>query len=203
MPVPLLRDLDLAAPAGSCTWVSGRNGVGKTTLLRIASGLIKPDQGDVRIMGRSPERDRVAFAKSIGLLSAGNSALYSRLTAREHLDLWGRLALMPANARVRAVERAVSEFELTDISDRRADRLSLGQRQRVRIALAFVHRPLVAMLDEPLTSLDEEGADLVRRVVGDFCAEGGAVVICSPSGDEPPMGLDSRLVLRDGTLWPL
>jgi ABC-type multidrug transport system ATPase subunit len=74
----------------------------------------------------------------------------------------------------------------------------MGQRQRLRIALAFLHGPDVVLLDEPRTSLDAEGAELLRRAVGDLVGAGGAAVICAPSGEEAGAEVDRVVVVEDG-----
>ncbi len=201
-PDPVLADVDLALAPGTAVSISGRNGAGKTTLLRIAAGLISPDRGTVSISGLDVDRDRTEFQRRVGFLAAGNSGLYARLKVMHHLDMWSRLALMPRAARREAVEQAVELFELGSLCDRRVDRLSMGQRQRLRIALAFVHDPAVALLDEPATSLDEEGVALLDRALAALKARGGAAVVCLPSGWEQALSIDRPLVLAGGDLEP-
>jgi ABC-2 type transport system ATP-binding protein len=150
----VLREADLALAPGEVVAIAGRNGAGKTTLLRIASGLILPERGTVRLDGLDPERDRTEFQRRLGYLSAGNSGLYARLKAEHHLDLATKLMLMPRRDRKPAIERALQAFELEKLCGRRVDRLSMGQRQRLRLALSFVHNPSVVLLDEPLPVVD-------------------------------------------------
>ncbi len=95
----VLEGVDLSVPRGSLVSVCGANGTGKTTLLRIAAGLIHPESGTVALDGLHPERDRRAYLARLGFLSAGDRSLYARLSARRHLDLCARLALMPAGER--------------------------------------------------------------------------------------------------------
>ena len=195
------RDVDLSVPRGALVSISGANGTGKTTLLRIAAGLIHPDSGEVTLDGLHPERDRRAFLGRLGFLSAGDRTLYARLSARRHLDLGARLALLPAGARAAAIERALGVFALDDFADRRVDRLSMGQRQRVRLAMTFVHDPALILLDEPANSLDQEGLEVlaIPRAVR---RRGGAAVWCAPDGIPTPMASDTALRLAEGRLRP-
>src|SRR3954470_20064517 len=85
---PILEGVDLELQRGAAIAISGPNGSGKTTLLRIASGLIDPDSGVVRVCGRRPDDDRTAFQRDVGFVSAGSTGLYARLKAEHHLDLW-------------------------------------------------------------------------------------------------------------------
>ena len=196
----VLRDIDLSIAPGEVVAIAGRNGAGKTTLLRIASGLIVAERGTVRLDGLDPERDRTEFQMRLGYLSAGNSGLYARLKAEHHLDLAAKLALVPRRERRAAIERALRAFELEPLCGRRVDRLSMGQRQRLRLALAFVHDPSVVLLDEPSTSLDQDGRALVQQALNDLKARGGAAIVCVPTGGEPLPVVDRVLELDDGRL---
>jgi heme ABC exporter ATP-binding subunit CcmA len=198
---PVLNDVTLVLDPGTAAHLSGSNGVGKTTLLRIAAGLIRPEAGRVRLGDLDIEADRTSFHRRIGFLAAASTGLYARLTVRDHLRFWSRVALMESDERRPACERVLGAFELRSLADRRVDRLSMGQRQRVRLAGAVLHDPTVVMLDEPMTSLDEEGSALLAAEVERIRRAGGAVVLCAPSGDAAgPVDFDRRLVLREGRL---
>jgi ABC-type multidrug transport system ATPase subunit len=187
-------------PPGTAILLTGRNGAGKTTLLRLASGVIAPDQGSVTVQGLSPERSRREFHRRLTLLAAGGSGLYARLSPRRHLDLAARLALLGGVDRAAAVERAVDGFDLHAVADDRVDRLSMGQRQRVRVAMAFLHDPHLALLDEPTTSLDDHGVGLLRCALSRLLARGGAAIWCEPSGSRAGFSFDRHLVLEEGAL---
>jgi ABC-2 type transport system ATP-binding protein len=198
---PVLDGVDLAVPAATAALVVGRNGSGKTTLLRIAAGMIDCDSGSVRLDGLLPRRNRRRFHRHVGFLSAGSTDLYARLTVAQHLDYWARLALVPASERAGRVVDALERFELTELADRRAERTSMGQRQRLRLALALVHGPTLLLLDEPWNSLDEEGIELVNRTIAEFTASGGAALLCTPTGHEVDALPDTAVYrLESGTL---
>jgi ABC-2 type transport system ATP-binding protein len=196
----VLDGVDLHLEPGEVISINGRNGTGKTTLLRIAGGLIKPDEGTVRIAGLDPEKQRRACHRILGYVGAGSSALYARLTVDNHLDMWSRLALLPRAERRHAIERTVEQFELEHLRGRRTDRCSMGERQRLRLALGFMHSPDLVLLDEPENSLDDEAIALLARAIDELRARGGAAVVCSPSGVNSAWWVDSRLVLSDGRL---
>jgi ABC-2 type transport system ATP-binding protein len=196
----VLDGIDLRVEPGTAVLLSGRNGAGKTTLLRIASGLIAPDRGSVTVEGLRPEHSRREFNRRICLLAAGGSGLYARLSVRRHLDLMARLALLARPERNAAVDRAIDAFDLNPVAGDRVDRLSMGQRQRVRVAMAFLHDPQLLLLDEPTTSLDSHGVHLLHAAVSRVLVRGGAAIWCEPSGSQAEFLYDRRLVLEEGAL---
>ena len=179
----------------------GRNGAGKTTLLRIVAGIIAADDGLVELDGLSPRRDRRRYQAKVGFLSAGSTGLYARLTVAQHLGYWARLALIPARERSARIDAALTRFELEDIADTRASRLSMGQRQRLTLALALMHDPTLVLFDEPWNSLDGQGVELLNAVIADFAARGGSGLFCIPSGHAlEDVPVDRVYSLADGTL---
>lgn len=177
----ILEGASIELHAGRIAWLGGSNGVGKTTLLRVACGLITTDRGDVSLEGLHPVRDRRAFQRRLGFLTAGNGALYARLTVSQHLRFWSDVAFIAPRDRRAAIEKVVEDLELAPILASRVDRMSMGQRQRARIAMAILHSPDVLLMDEPHTSLDDEGIEMVAGVLRRHAAAGGAALWCSPS----------------------
>ena len=197
---PVLEGVDLTLDLGTKTWVGGRNGAGKTTLLRIAAGLIDPDRGRAQVWGYTAEESRARYQRLVSFLPAGDRGLYARLTVRRQLEFWARVALIPRAEVGNRVEEAIEAFELAELADRRVDRMSMGQRQRLRIAMTFMTRPEIVLLDEPLTSLDAEGAAVLERAIEGLLARHGALLWCSPSGERLEEEFDARLLLEDGRL---
>jgi ABC-2 type transport system ATP-binding protein len=197
---PVLEDVSLELAPGTLTWVGGRNGVGKTTMLRIAAGLIDPECGRAEVWGFTIHNNRARYQRLVAFLPAGDRGLYARLTVRRHLDFWARISMLPRRERPERVEQAIEAFGLGDLADRRVDRMSMGQRQRLRIAMTFLPAPEVVLLDEPLTSLDDEGAALLEGALLEVLARDGAALWCSPSGERLEMDFDRRFTLCDGAL---
>jgi len=195
----VLRSVSLRVPPGVTAWVGGKNGVGKTTLLRIVAGLILAEEGDVKLDRLDPRRDRREYQRRLGFLSAGDRGLYARLSVRQNLELWARLAFLRGERAQATIAAILQRFSLEDLAAARVDRLSLGQRQRVRLSMAFLHDPRLVMLDEPLNSLDEDGIALLCTALADLNSRGGAAIWCSPS--PPELHEITRLYeLRDGLL---
>jgi ABC-2 type transport system ATP-binding protein len=197
---PVLEDLDLTLEPGSRTWVGGRNGAGKTTMLRIAAGLIEPERGRAEVWGVGAQKNRARYQQLVSFLPAGDRGLYARLTVRKQLEFWARIALVSRKRFDRTIERAIDTFDLRELADRRVDRMSMGQRQRLRIAMTFLAEPEIVLLDEPLTSLDDEGAQLLEGAIEELLARDGAVLWCSPSGEKMDAQFDARWMLEQGKL---
>jgi ABC-type multidrug transport system ATPase subunit len=196
----VLDDVSLTLEPGTLTWVGGRNGVGKTTMLRIAAGLIHPEDGRAEVWGTTVHENRARYQRLVSFLPAGDRGLYARLTVQRHLDFWARIAMVPGERLGAAVQETIDTFQLRELAGRRVDRMSMGQRQRLRIAMTFLPRPDVVLLDEPHTSLDPEGVELLRAATAEVRARDGAVLWCSPSEEPGQDGFDARWTLQKGRL---
>ncbi|HST54939.1 MAG TPA: ATP-binding cassette domain-containing protein [Solirubrobacteraceae bacterium] len=200
---PVLDGVDLTLRAGEIAWIGGRNGVGKTTLLRLAAGILLAQRGSVRIGELTPEARGGRYQRQIGFLSAGDRGLQARLRVSQQLDYWARLAYVPRARRAAIVARSLEQFGLGELAGQRVDRMSMGQRQRIRLAMAFLHEPLLLLLDEPRNSLDDDGYALLGEQVEQAAARGAAVLWCSPKGEDRVLAFHSSYSLVDGRLEQL
>jgi ABC-2 type transport system ATP-binding protein len=197
----VLAGIDLALVPGRAAVVRGANGAGKTTLLRVAAGLVAADSGSVSVCGCDPTRRRRAAMRALGFVPVGDRGLYPRLSARQHLRLVADLALLGSSTRA-ALDGALAEVGLADVADRPAQRLSTGQRQRLKIALAVVHAPRLVLLDEPTSGLDPDGVGMLRGVLDRLVERGGATVLCVPDADGLDLPYGDSLRLAAGDLRP-
>jgi ABC-2 type transport system ATP-binding protein len=197
---PVLDDVSLALHAGQVTWIGGRNGVGKTTLLRLAAGILLPQRGSVRMGELTPSSRGGHYQRQIGFLSAGDRGLQARLRVRQQLDYWARLAYVARDRRSELVDISLERFGLQEFAERRVDRMSMGQRQRVRLAMAFLHEPRVLLLDEPRNSLDDDGYRVLSQQIELMAASGGTILWCSPRGEDRVLASDTGYTLEDGRL---
>jgi heme exporter protein A len=171
----LFRGLDLRLAAGSITWLRGRNGCGKTSLMRILAGLSAPAEGEVTWGG---EPLRAAGARE-GLVYIGHSnALKDDLTLAEAVTFLARMqAVDDASARSRA---ALDRLGLASRRDAPVRTLSQGQRRRGALArLAIDETPRTWILDEPYDALDQDSVALLTRLIEAHAARGGAVLLTS------------------------
>ena len=173
-----LDGLDLTIPRGAVTGLVGPNGAGKTTLLLILAALLAPDSGEVRVMGFDPMHDPFEVHRSVGWMP-DFFGIYEGLTAAEYLELFAAAYNLPRASRAPRARELLDLVGLPEFGDRQVHVLSRGQKQRLGLARALVHRPRLLLLDEPASGLDPrarfELRDLVRRQVD----EGVSVVISS------------------------
>jgi ABC-type multidrug transport system ATPase subunit len=198
----ILQDVSLSVLGGSIVQVGGRNGAGKTTLLRVMTGLLRAEAGEVRLQGLRPDGGWREYHRRIGFLSAGDRGLYVRLSVRDHLLYWCAMAFVPPSRRTGYIDTTMTAFRLDELADRRSERLSQGQRQRLRLALAFVHRPSVLLLDEPRNSLDSDGLEILATATREAASRGAGVVWCCPPGELQPVEFNRSYLLEGGTLQP-
>lgn len=199
-PRPVLDDVNLDLRPGEVTWIGGRNGAGKTTLLRLAAGILLPQRGSVDIGDLSSEGKGNRYQRQIGFLSAGDRSLQARMRVTQQLDYWARLAYVPREQRRERVDVSLERFGLVEFAERRVDRMSMGQRQRIRLAMAFLHEPSVILLDEPRNSLDDEGYELLNVQTRAAVGRGATMLWCSPRGEDRVIECDASFSLSEGRL---
>jgi len=152
----------------------GRNGAGKTTTIRMLLGLIRPTGGDVEVLGRRVLPGTSDVFAHVGYLVETATA-YPNLTVVENLDIQRRLTRAPRAA----VADAIELMRLGELAERRAGTLSLGNKQRLSVARALLHRPDVLVLDEPANALDPAGIVEVRELLRSLVDEHGVTVFMS------------------------
>jgi heme exporter protein A len=171
--VRILHGVDLSLSPGEALAVIGPNGAGKSTLLRLLAGLLRPDQGEIHVLGEPLRRGSHRVRSSIGLLSH-QSLLYDDLTVLENLVFAARLHDLP-----RPREIAASALEAAGLSDRGTElprRLSRGLLQRAALARALLHGPRLILLDEPFTALDPSAAERLRSDLEARLRQGAGLV---------------------------
>ncbi|MGC8833736.1 MAG: heme ABC exporter ATP-binding protein CcmA [Armatimonadota bacterium] len=180
----LFKDLNLRIESGQCLVVTGRNGSGKTTLLRIIAGLVRPTRGRVLVSDDNGVMDRSRLRKNLGMV-APDLVLYDELTALENLMLFARLRGLSGGS-----EAARQILEKVGLCERAGDLVatfSSGMKQRLKYAFAVQHSPPVLLLDEPTSNLDEQGADMVRKVISEQ-KERGILVVATNDPEEKSYG---------------
>jgi ABC-2 type transport system ATP-binding protein/sodium transport system ATP-binding protein len=189
-----VNNISFTAAAGEVYGLLGPNGAGKTTTLRMLLGLLEPTAGEASIAGFSSRRFPDEVKRRVGLVSA-SAGLYQGLTVREMLLFFADLYAVPADAASLELDRLSQMLEFRDILDRRGANLSTGQRQRVNLARALIHRPPVMLLDEPTLGLDVLGTQVINDYIQHLRGEGKAIILSTHHLDDA-----ERLCTRFGLL---
>ncbi len=170
-----LDEFELTVAAGEITGLVGPNGAGKTTFVEVVTGLVRPDEGRVRVCGIDAVA-RPREARAVIGVAPQETALYPAATVREHLRLFGGLAGMRAAELGRAIADIADAMALTGVLDQAAGLLSGGQRRRTQAATALISRPALLLLDEPTVGADPVTRSALLAVLRQRAAAGAAVV---------------------------
>ncbi len=176
----VLRHVSADLQVGDRLLVTGRNGAGKSTFLRIVAGLLRPSEGAVRFWRDGELLADESRRRAVGFIGP-DVRLYRELTAREHLEFVGQLRGLPVDAGV--AETALEQVGLAGRADQAVAAFSTGMQQRLRYAVALLHRPCLLLLDEPTTNLDDAGVAMVGRIVAAAAFDGIVVVATNDPRD--------------------
>ncbi|MEU8304487.1 ABC transporter ATP-binding protein [Actinomadura sp. NPDC048955] len=177
-PVEALRGLDITVPYGQVTALVGANGAGKTTLLLILATLLAPDAGTVRIAGHDALARPVRAREALGWMP-DTFGVYDQLTVDEYLAFFADAYGLSKQERPRRIRALLSLVHLEDRLGQPVHALSRGQKQRLGMARALVHRPRVLLLDEPASGLDPRSRIELRDLLRSLAADGVAVLVSS------------------------
>ncbi|MGW0603424.1 ABC transporter ATP-binding protein [Streptomyces sp. NPDC002640] len=170
--------IDLELPAGRFVGLVGPNGAGKTTTLSMITGLLRPDQGRVQVVGHDVWRDPAEVKARIGVLPEG-LRLFERLSGGELLSYAGRLRGMPGEETDRRAAQLMEVLDLSGARDKLVVDYSTGMRKKIGLASALLHNPEVLFLDEPFEGVDPVSAQTIRTVLERYTASGATVVFSS------------------------
>jgi ABC-2 type transport system ATP-binding protein len=173
---PAVDGIDLEVRRGELYALLGPNGAGKTTTLRMVTGLLAPDAGQVEVLGIDMARDPAAAKRGMAYLP-DDPMLYGKLKPTEYLEfvagLWG---MRPDDAEPRALE-LLEWLDLTPHAHELTEGFSRGMKQKLALAGALIHAPQLLILDEPLTGLDAAAARQVKDLLLTHVAGGGTVIL--------------------------
>jgi sodium transport system ATP-binding protein len=195
--VAAVNDVSFTAPDGSVTGLLGPNGAGKTTTLRMLYGLMTPDQGRILVDEIDVAADPLAAQTRLGVLPDGHG-LYPRLTAREHIEYFGRLQGLDETVLARRAQTLIESLDMGGIAGRRAQGFSHGERVKVAVARTLVHDPQNVLLDEPTNGLDVMSTRAVREIIRRLRSEGRCVVFSSHIMQEVAALCDRIVIIAQG-----
>ena len=191
----VLKNINLTLESGKVIGLKGKNGSGKTMLMRAISGLILPTSGKVYINDKELGR-QISFPPSIGIL-IGNPSFISNYTGFKNLKILASIQNRISDDEIRDAIRKVG----LDPDDKRTfKKYSLGMKQRLGIAAAIMERPDIVILDEPINALDEAGAGLIKGLLDELKANGSLIIIACHDTEELNYLSDEIYEIYDGEI---
>ena len=194
----ILRDVSAQFEEGQIHGIVGRNGSGKTMLMKCICGFIRPDSGKIFVDGKQVGRD-VDFPPDLGLLieTPGFVPYYSGL---KNLEL---LAAINRRASKERLNVCMEQLGLGDAKNKRVSKYSMGMRQRLGIAQAIMENPRLLILDEPLNGLDEQGVEDIRALLLELKSQGKTILLSSHNREDIDLLCDSVCKMEGGVLTRL
>ncbi|MGC8974840.1 MAG: ABC transporter ATP-binding protein [Thermoprotei archaeon] len=200
----VLNKISLSLGSGDVVVIRGRSGVGKTTLAKIASLLLMPDEGVVEFMGSDVSKlsdfsRSLMRLKYVGYVDQ-EFTLLPRLTVYNNVELPLALLGVPKDLRRGLVVDALNSVGLKSVEERYPNELSGGEKQRVAIARAIVKKPKLLVADEPFSNLDDEAIQTVKEVFRKLSRESGTAVLITTTDLSTDYGLGITKILANGKL---
>jgi ribosome-dependent ATPase len=171
-------DVSFRIARGEIFGFLGSNGCGKTTTMKMLTGLLGATEGTARLFGREVDATDMAIRHRVGYMSQAFS-LYSELTVRQNLDLHARLFKMPADKISARIGEMAKRFDLQSVIDAYPDGLPLGIRQRLSLAVAMIHSPEILILDEPTSGVDPVARDRFWQILADLSRKDNVTIFIS------------------------
>jgi sodium transport system ATP-binding protein len=197
--VEAVRGISFEVRDGEITGLLGPNGAGKTTTLRMLYSLLPPDKGEIRIDGLDPTKDAMAIKNTLGVVP-DSRGLYTRMSARENIAYYGQLHGMSRKDIDSNLEELVETLDMADFIERRTEGFSQGQRVKVAIARAMIHKPQTVMLDEPSNGLDVMSTRALRRYILNLKSSGHSVILSTHIMQEVAALCDRIVIIAKGRI---
>ncbi|MCC6716693.1 MAG: ribosome-associated ATPase/putative transporter RbbA [Acetobacteraceae bacterium] len=156
----------------------GSNGCGKTTTMKMLTGLLPPTEGTAKLFGRAVDPNDIETRRRVGYMSQSFS-LYAELSVRQNLELHARLFDLPATQSGPRVRELIDRFDLADVTESLPDSLPLGIRQRLQLAVAVLHKPEMLILDEPTSGVDPIARDRFWELLIELSRQDGVTIFIS------------------------
>jgi ABC-2 type transport system ATP-binding protein len=175
---PAVSDLSLTIPEGAAFGLLGPNGAGKSTTVMILCGLMRPDSGDVNVLGRNMKEEGSEIRKFIGV-APQEIALFPTLTASENLFYFGRMYGLDASFLEDQVHHYLHTFGLTEKSKKQVKTFSGGMKRRLNLIAAILHQPKLVILDEPTAGVDVQSRNMILEFLEEIKSKGTTIIYSS------------------------
>ncbi len=195
----VLNDISFSVKKGEVFGYLGPNGAGKTTTVRILTGLIKPDRGEVFVCGRNVSKEPVKVREKIGILPEVSN-VYPDLTAWQNLMLASQLYGLEKKVAEKRGERLLKEFGIYGVKNSKVKTFSKGMKQKLMFCMVLISEPEVIFLDEPTSGLDVASARMLREKILEMKDLGTTVFLTSHNMSEVDVLCDKVAIIKGGKI---
>ncbi len=195
--ITALDNISLTVPQGQVVGYIGPNGAGKSTTIKIIAGIVYPSAGRVIVSGRDPFRQRTAHLLELGVVMGHRTRLFWDLPVLESLRYHAKVYRLRQSELDQRIGALARQFNIEELLAKPVRQLSLGQRVRCDLALAFLHHPRVLLLDEPTIGLDFDSKTLLRFAIRQVASDLQTTVILTSHDLDDVEALSDRIVLLD------
>lgn len=192
-----VKDIDISIEEGELVGYIGENGAGKSTTIKMLTGLLTPTYGKVVVNGIVPNEKRIQNNKNIGAVFGQKTQLWWDLPVIESFRIIKQMYKIPENEYRKNLKRFTQILELDDLLDKQVKNLSLGQKMRCEIAATFLHNPKIVYLDEPTIGLDVLVKENIRKFIKDINKEKNTTVILTTHDLKDIEDVCDRIILLD------
>jgi ABC-2 type transport system ATP-binding protein len=189
--------IDLMIEQGEIVGYIGENGAGKSTTIKMLTGILQPTAGELKVNGFDPHREREKFVKTIGVVFGQRSQLWWDIAVQESFRLLQKVYRIPDEEYKKHLGRMIEVLEIGDLLDQPVRKLSLGQRMRCELVASLIHQPSLLFLDEPTIGLDVLVKENIRQFLKEVNRELGTTILLTTHDISDIEALCSRVVMLD------
>jgi ABC-2 type transport system ATP-binding protein len=189
-----VNEIDIAIPQGEMVGYIGENGAGKSTTIKMLTGILQPTSGALKVNGYDPHREREKFVKTIGVVFGQRSQLWWDIAVQESFTLLQKVYQV-SNRKL--LNRMIDVLDIGELLDQPVRKLSLGQRMRCELVAALIHQPPLLFLDEPTIGLDVLVKENIRQFLREMNQEFGTTILLTTHDLTDIEALCKRVIMLD------
>lgn len=175
----LFKNLNFTSHAGEIIGLTGSNGIGKTTLLKLLCGLIHPDCGTIYLKGIEVHSNRKKYMQDMGAFLEGSRTVYWRLSALQNIIYFSGLKGIFGKRADSQAEKMLRFFDLWDVKHKKVETFSFGMKQRLALACSLTHAPSIIILDEPTSGLDHVSVEMFKTYIRVLAEEKKTIIMAA------------------------
>lgn len=192
-------DLSFSLKAGEIFGFLGENGAGKTTIIKLATGILPLTQGDIKVCGHDIRTDSVEAKRNFGFVPDA-PVIFDKYTGREYVDFLGDIYGVPVESRASRIEPLLKKFALEEAFDKRISGYSKGMKQKIAVIGSLIHDPMLWILDEPMMGLDPPSAFALKEIMRERAESGKTVFFSTHVLDVAEKICDRVAIIHKGRL---